>query len=397
MHRLPLFAMSIGAFAIGTTEFIVMGVLPQIADSEQVSLSTAGLLVAAYAVGVVVGAPLLTILTTRIPRKPLLIGLMAFFALAHVGSALAPDFATLLGTRFLAGLPHGAYFGAAAVVGAALVPFEKRARAIAFIMTGLTLATVAGVPVAALVVGHVSWRFVFVAVAAIAVVCALAVALTVPDMNGRVARTKPSDEVRALKDRRIILTLATGAIGFGAMFACYTYLSSILEDVTGLKSLGVAVTLALFGLGTTLGNILGGQLADRMPFKGLYFAFGFTAAMLVVLYTSLRHPALAMGGTFLVALGASMIGPPLQRLLLDGANNAPSLASALHHSAFNLANANGAWLGGLALSFGLGAASPLLVASGLAVAGVVLSVFLARAHRDPVGLPAQKRAALAEV
>lgn len=380
--RLPLFAMSIGAFGIGTAEFVVMGILPQMAASSGISLSEAGLAVSAYAIGVVLGAPLLTVATTRIPRKPLMIGLMGWFAVANLATALAPDFGTLLASRFVAGLPHGAFFGAAAVVGASLVSYERRARAIAGIMSGLTVATIVGVPVSALLIGQFSWRWIFAAVAVLGVVAAVAIWLTVPDTRGVVVSTRPADEIRAIRSKRVLLPLVTGAVGFGGMFAAYTYLTPILEEVTGLGSVAIAVTLAVFGVGLTLGNMVGGQVADRAPIQGLFASFTTIAAVLLMMFFSMGSPVLAVAGVFLMAASSSLVGPIMQRLLLDGAHAAPSLASSLHHAAFNLANANGAWLGGLALAAGFGLTAPLLVGVGLALAGLVLSVPLARAHAE---------------
>ncbi|GAB3230375.1 MFS transporter [Glycomyces halotolerans] len=378
--RLPLFALAIGAFGIGTAEFIVMGILPDIASSEGVSLAHAGLLASSYAIGVVIGAPLLTVVTTRVGRKRLLIALMGWFTVANLATALAPDFATLLGTRFVAGLPHGAFFGAAAVVGASLVPFERRARAISGIMSGLTLATVVGVPVGALLAGQVDWRVIFLGVALIGLLTMAAIWLTVPSANGVIAATRPMDEIRALGNGKVIMPLVTGAIGFGGMFACYTYLTPILTDVTGLAPLAVAVTLAVFGVGMTCGNVIGGQVADRQPIPGLFAAFTVIAAVMLLMFFTMESPALAVGGVFLMAAASSLVGPIMQRLLLDGAHAAPSLASSLHHAAFNLANANGAWLGGVAVSAGFGLTSPILAGVGLALAGLGLTFVLARAH-----------------
>ena len=384
--RMPLLALSVGAFGIGTTEFVVMGALSDIAESTGTPLSRAGLLVTAYALGVVIGAPLLTVATTRISRKRLLITLMACFAAANLATAAAPGFGLLLGARFAAGLPHGAFFGAAAVVGASLVPHHRRARAIAGIMSGLTVATIVGVPIGTVIAGQLSWRWVFVGIAAIGAAAAAAIAATVPDTKGVIAPTRPIDEVRALNSRRVILTLVTGAIGVGGMFACYTYLEPLLTEVTGMSAVAVAITLAVFGIGMTCGNVIGGQVADRFGARGLPAAFTAVAAVLTMMSFSVSNPVLAVGGVFMMAAAASVIGPILQRLLLDGADRAPSLASALHHSAFNIANANGAWLGGLAVGAGLGLTAPILVGAGLSLVGLGLAFALSRVH---AGAPAR--------
>ncbi len=386
--RLPLFAMAVGSFGIGTAEFVVMGILPAIADSEHVSLADAGTLVTAYAVGVVVGAPLLTVATTRFSRKRLLIAFMAFFAAANLLTAFAPTFEVLVASRFVAGLPHGAYFGVAAVVGASLVPFERRARAVSAVMAGLTIATVVGVPLSALAVDLITWRLVFVVIALIAVAAMIAVELTVPDTGGMVRPTRPGAEVRALRSSRVVLTLLTGMIGFGGMFACYTYLTPLLSEVTGFGSFAVACTLVVFGLGMTLGNIAGGHAADRFPLRGLFAAFFAIAAVLAVMAFTVASPVMAVVCVFAMAFASSNVSPILARMLLDGAQEAPSLASSLHHSAFNVANANGAWLGGLVLGAGFGLTSPLLVGVGLSLAGLVLSFALAGAVRAADRRPA---------
>ncbi len=379
--RLPLFAMSIGSFGIGAAEFVVMGILPTIAASEGVSLASAGTLVTAYALGVVIGAPVLTVATTKMPRKPLLVVFMACFAAANLLTAFAPNFEVLVASRFIAGLPHGAYFGVAAVVGASLVPFERRARAVSMIFMGLSIATVVGVPVSALVVDFVSWRLVFVGIALIATLTMIAVEITVPDTRKSIPRTDPAAEISALGSRRVILTLLTGMIGFGGMFACYTYLTPLLSEVTGFGSFAVACTLVVFGTGMALGNVAGGQVADRFPLRGMFVSFASIASILLLMFFTVASPVMAVVCVFGVAFASSTASPILARLLLDGAEKAPSLASSLHHSAFNVANANGAWLGGLVLGAGFGLTAPLMVGVVLALAGLVLSFFLAGAVR----------------
>ncbi|GAB4007729.1 hypothetical protein GCM10029992_62260 [Glycomyces albus] len=249
-------------------------------------------------------------------------------------------------------------------------------------MSGLTVATIVGVPIGTVVASELSWRWIFVGIAAIGVAAMIAIALTVPDTKGVIVSTRPIDEVRALGNRRVVLTLVTGAIGFGGMFACYTYLEPLLAEVTGMPAVAVAVTLAVFGIGLTCGNVVGGQVADRFPMPGLFGAFIAVAAVLVMMFFTVANPVMAIGGVFLMAASASIVGPILQRLLLDGAGEAPSLASALHHSAFNLANANGAWLGGLAVGAGFGLTSPILVGVGLSIVGLGLAFALARTHAE---------------
>ncbi|QSB04994.1 MFS transporter [Natronoglycomyces albus] len=384
---LPLIVLAIGAFGIGMTEFVVMGILPNVAESLDVSLPSAGLLISAYALGVVVGAPMITMVATKMERKKFLLILMGCFTAANMLSVIAPDYWTLLGSRFLSGLPHGAYFGAAAVVGAGMVSFDRRARAIAVIMSGLTLATVFGVPLGTLVAQQTSWRFTFLIVTAIGLITMIAIHRTVPNQADLIAPTSPQAEVRALGNRRVVMTLLTGTIGFGGLFACYAYITPILTDVTGFRPTTVAFILALTGIGFTAGNFIGGHVADLYPQKGLYVAFSSLAVALTAMYFSVETPVAAVVAAYIMANTAGMISPILQRLLLDAAHEAPSLASALHHSAFNLANAHGAWLGGMAISLGFGLASPILVGTALALTGLLLSVGVAWAHRDkpPLG------------
>lgn len=379
--RLPLFAMSIGSFGIGAAEFVVMGILPAIAAAEHVSLASAGTLVTAYAVGVVIGAPLLTVATTRFSRKRLLIAFMAFFAGANLLTAFAPTFEVLLASRFIAGLPHGAYFGVAAVVGASLVPFDRRARAVSAVMVGLPIATVVGVPLSALAVDLITWRLVFVVIALIAVITMIAIELSVQDTGGMVHKTDAAAEIRALRSSRVVLTLLTGMIGFGGMFACYTYLTPLLSEETGFGSFAIACTLVVFGAGMTLGNVAGGQVADRFPLRGMVASFASIGSVLLLMSFTVASPVMAVLCVFGVAFASSTASPILARLLLDGAEKAPSLASSLHHSAFNVANANGAWLGGVVLGAGLGLTAPLLVGVVLSTAGLLLSFVLAGAVR----------------
>ena len=379
---LPLVVLAIGSFGIGMTEFVIMGILPNVADDLGTTIPQAGLLISAYALGVVVGAPIITVVATKVERKKFLIVLMGAFTVANLLSVFAPDHNTLLISRFLSGLPHGAYFGAAAVVGASMVAFDRRARAIAVVMAGLTLATVFGVPVGTLVAQQVGWRYTFLIVAAIGLLTMVAIHRTVPNQKEKIATTSPRAELRALGNRRVVMVLLTGTIGFGGLFACYAYLTPILTDVTGFQPTTVAFILALTGIGFTTGNFVGGHLADRWPHNGLYFAFSSLSVALIFMWVSVENPVMAVTAAFLIAICAGQISPILQRMLLDGAQEAPSLASALHHSAFNIANANGAYLGGLAMSYGLGLSSPILVGLGLALIGLLLSVGVAWAHKD---------------
>ncbi|MCM2579369.1 MFS transporter [Streptomyces meridianus] len=370
---LALLALAIGAFGIGTTEFVMMGLLPNVADDLGIPVPTAGHLVSAYAIGVVIGAPLLTALGARVPRKRMLVLLMAVFTAGNLASALAPDYELLLVGRVLAGLPHGAFFGVGAVVAARLVTEDRRARAVAAMFLGLTVANIVGVPAATLLGQNLGWRTTFLLVASIGVLAMGSLALLVPRMpaepGGGLVR-----EVRALGDRQVLLGLLTAIFGFAGIFAVYSYLASMMTEVTGLAESSVTLVLALFGIGMTLGALLAGPLTDRALRPTLYGSLAALAVALGVFgsVVHVRWAALVM----VVVLGAVgfLTTTPLQMLVMNKAHRAPTLASASNHSAFNLANAGGAWLGGLAVTAGWGWTSPAFVGAALAVAGLGIAL-----------------------
>jgi len=363
-------ALAVGGFAIGTTEFATMSLLRYFAHDLHVDEPTAGHVISAYALGVVVGAPVIAVLSARVARRTLLIALMAWFALANGLSALAPTYHWMLIFRFLSGLPHGAYFGIATLVAASLVPTNQRTQAVGRVLLGLTVATIIGVPLANELGQAVGWRWGFAVVAALALLCATLVAMYAP-------RDRPAEgasamrELGALGRRQVWLTLATGAIGFGGLFAVYTYLASTLIDVTGLPPGGVPFVLAIFGLGMTVGNIVVPRFADRalMPTAG---ALLFGSAVVLALYPfSTAHVVTVALDVFLIGVGGSL-ATVLQTRLMDVAGDAQSLAAAANHSAFNIANAIGPWLGGMAIAAGYGLTSTGYVGSALALAGLAI-------------------------
>lgn len=368
-----LLALAVSAFGIGTTEFVMMGLLPNVAADLGTSVPTAGYLVSAYAIGVVVGAPLLTALGSRIPRKKMLVLLMALFTVGNLASALAPNFELLTAGRVLAGLPHGAFFGVGAVVASRLVRAGRQARAVATMFLGLTVANIVGVPAATLLGQHLGWRATFLVVTAIGLVAMAALAKLVPyvplEAGGHVRR-----ELRALGDRQVLLALLTAVFGFAGVFAVYSYLASMTTQVMGLSESSVTLVLALFGIGMTLGALVAGPLTDRALRPTLYGSLTALAVVLLAFdYTvQVRWAALAT----VVVLGAVgfMTTTPLQMLVMRKAAHAPTLASASNHSAFNLANAGGAWAGGAAIAAGWGWMSPTLVGAGLAVVGLLIAV-----------------------
>ncbi|MEV0467548.1 MFS transporter [Nocardia tengchongensis] len=371
-----ILALALGGFGIGTTEFVTMGLLPDIAASMRVSEPTAGHIVSAYALGVVVGAPVIAALCARVPRKRLLMAVMVAFTLGNAASVVAPTFATLTVARFVSGLPHGAYFGVASLAAASLAPVGQRAKAVAAVMLGLSAANVVGVPAATWLGQHLGWRDAFVVVAIIGLATVAALSRFVPELHG-IRMTDPRTELTALRRPQVLLTLLVGAIGFGGMFAVYTYITTTLTDVSGLSITLVPLVLGLFGLGMVAGNIAGGVLADRGVDRAIFVAL---VSMVVILagYVAAAHNPITAGiGAFLIGASGAALAPALQTRLMDVAHDAQTLAAALNHAALNIANAAGAWLGGLVIAAGLGYTAPAAVGAGLAVLGVLVFVVTA--------------------
>jgi len=369
---LALLALAVSAFGIGTTEFVMMGLLPNVADDLDTSVPTAGYLVSAYAIGVVLGAPLLTGLGSRVPRKKMLLLLMALFTVGNLASALAPDFGWLLAGRFLAGLPHGAFFGVGAVVAARLVSEGRQARAVATMFLGLTVANIVGVPAATLLGQHLGWRATFLVVAAIGLAAMAALARLVPRIPVE-AHQDVRRELRALGNRQVLLGLLTAVFGFAGVFAVYSYLSAMTTEAMGFGESSVTLVLALFGIGMTLGALAAGPLTDRALRPTLYGSLGALAVVLVVFPFTVHVQGVALVMVVLLGGVGFMTTTPLQMLVMNKAKDAPTLASASNHSAFNLANAGGAWLGGVAIAAGWGWTSPALVGAVLAVIGLAIA------------------------
>jgi DHA1 family inner membrane transport protein len=375
---LALFALAMGGFAIGTTEFGTMGLVPYFAPSLHISVPDAGHVISAYALGVVVGAPILAVAAARLSRRSVLIGLMVSFALANGLSAFASDYHWMLFFRFLSGLPHGAYFGVAALVAASLVPPERRAQAISRVLLGLTIATICGVPVANLIGQFVGWRWVFALVAVLAVTTAVLVYALVP-ADKPTAHGNPLHELRVLKHRQVWLALGVGAIGFGGMFAVYTYLASTLIDVTHAAPVVVPIMLAVFGVGFTLGNLISAWFADKALMPTVAGVLVWTAAALA-LYPFALHSTWSMAIVVFLIGGGGGLATPLQARLMQVAEHAQTLAAALNHSAFNIANALGPWLAGMAIGAGFGWQSAGWVGCALTLGG--LAVWIVSALDD---------------
>lgn len=363
-------ALALGGFAIGTTEFATMSLVPFFAPGLGIDEPTAGHVISAYALGVVVGAPLLAVMTARMARRTVLIALMACFGIANAASALAPTYEAMLVARFFSGLPHGAYFGIAALVAASLVPAEKRTQAIGRVMLGLTVATIVGVPLANALGQALGWRWGFGVVAVLAAATMAMVAWAAPrDRPDRSA--SPLAELSVLTSGQLWLTLGIGAIGFGGMFAVYTYLASTLIEVTGAAPAMVPVVLAVFGAGMTVGNLVVPRFADRalMPTAGGLLLWSAATLALYPLAAGQLWSMLVI--VFLIGIGGAL-GTVLQTRLMDIARQGQSLAASLNHSAFNTANAIGPWAGGLAIAGGYGWTSTGLVGAGLALGGLAI-------------------------
>ncbi|MFE7271698.1 MFS transporter [Streptomyces sp. NPDC057623] len=384
---LALLALAVGAFGIGTTEFVMMGLLPEVANDLDISIPTAGHLVSAYALGVVIGAPLLAAVTARMPRRTVLIGLMALFVAGNALSAFAPDYHWLVAARFLSGLPHGAFFGVGAVVATSMVAPERKARSVSLMFLGLTMANVAGVPVATLMGQSLGWRATFLGVSTIGLAAMAALALLIPRGEAHAAPAAGlRGELAALRSLPVWLALGTTVAGFGALFAAYSYITPMLTDAAGYADASVTVLLALFGVGATVGNLLGGRLADHSMRRTLFGGLLSLAAVLALfplLMSTAWSAALAVA---LLGMAAFVTGSPLNLMVMEKASSAPSLASSANQAAFNLANAGGAWIGGLALAAGFGVTSPALVGAALAVLGLgVASVAYAVDRVAPQG------------
>lgn len=364
------FALAVGGFAIGTTEFAAMSLVPYFAPSLGIDEPTAGHVISAYALGVVVGAPVLAVLGAKLPRRTLLILLMGAFALFNGMSALAPSYHWMLLFRFLSGLPHGAYFGIAMLVAASLVPKDKRTVAVGRVLLGLTVATIIGVPFANALGQWVGWRWGFGIVAGMALLTMTLVLLFAPRDKPE-PDANPLSELQALANPHVWLTLGIGAIGFGGLFSVYTYLASTLIEVTHAAPATIPLVLAVFGIGMTLGNIIVPRFADRalMPVAAALLVW---SAIWLALYPLMAKSVWTIALDVLAIGFGGALATVLQTRLMDVAGRAQSLAAALNHSAFNVANAIGPWLGGMAIAAGLGWTSTGPVGTGLALAGLVM-------------------------
>jgi DHA1 family inner membrane transport protein len=377
---LSLFALAMGGFAIGTTEFMAMGLLPQIADGVGASIPSAGYLISAYALGVVVGAPVLAFFGARLPRRGLLIALMAAYAGANALSAVAGSFGLLFAARFLCGVPHGAYFGVASLVAASLAPRGREGRAVAMVMIGLSIANVIGVPAATWMGQHLGWRSAFWVATSLAVLTAALITSLIPACPGNADATGRR-ELRLFAEPQAWLTLIAGLIGFGGMFALYSYIAKVVTQVGGLPDGAVPLFLLAFGLGMVAGTYVAGPLADWSVFRSL-LGSSLAMALLLLLFAALAPTGwLALIPAFLVAVSSSVLVVNLQLRLMSVAGEAQTLGAAMNHSSLNIGNALGAWLGGLVIAAGWGYRAPALVGVVLALAGLAVLLLSATVHR----------------
>ncbi|MCQ4297642.1 MFS transporter [Pseudomonas stutzeri] len=382
-------ALAMGGFAIGTGEFAIMGLMPNVAEGLGISEPQVGNVISTYALGVVVGAPLLAILGSRLFRRQLLLLLMGFFALGNFASALAPDYATLMAFRFVTGLPHGAYFGVAMLVAASMVPPDKRAQAVARVLMGLTVAILIGNPLATWLGQWLSWRYAFALVGAIALLTVLLVALFLP-LNRDEPRNSPLHEIRAFNRPQVWLALAISSIGFAGMFCVFSYMAPTLLEVTGVSAGWIPFALAAFGLGGIVGNLVGGWLFDKLRFKAVAWLLLWSALVLLVFPLAAHSVWTIFPAVFAVGTMVSL-SPALQTHLMDVAADAQTLAAASNHAAFNVANALGPWLGGLAITAGFGWTSTGYIGAATAVGGLLVFAWawkIERAVRDSESSPA---------
>lgn len=367
-----LLALAVGAFGIGTTEFVMMGVLPLTAADFHIDIPSAGYFISAYALGVVIGAPLLTALAVRLPRKTMLLAMMGLFTVGNALFALSPNQGFGIAFRFLAGLPHGAFFGAGAVVASSLSQPGQRAKAVSMMFMGLTLANVIGVPLGTLLGQQVGWRATFGVVAVIGLLAIAAIAKLVPH-QGRPADPSIRGELGAFRRPQVWLALAIVMFGLGGVFACMSYIAPMLTDVAGYSPANVTVLLSLAGVGMTIGNYLGGRLADKALMPSLYVALLALATVLAIFTVTAQGKVGAAVTIFFVGVAGFMIGPMMQARIMEKAGGTPSLVSAAVQSAFNIANSIGAYLGGLVIAGGLGLLAPNWVGALLAVLGVSIA------------------------
>lgn len=375
-----LWALTISAFGIGTTEFVIVGLLPTVANDLNTSISSAGLLVSLYALGVAIGAPVLTALTSKIARKRLLIGIMLLFIIGNGLATIAPSFTLLILARILTGFAHGVFFSIGSTIAASLVPEDKRASAISIMFAGLTVAIVTGVPLGTYIGQNFGWRATFIGVAILGVIGALASYFLVPSNIKKSPPLRLVDQLKVLKNPSILLVLAITALGYGGTFVTFTYLAPLLEEVTGFSASMTSVLLLVYGIAIALGNIIGGKVSNKTPGKALMVMFALQAVVLVVLYFTASSTTWSVVTLFFMGILAFSNVPALQLYVVKMAEKylpgTEDVASALNIAAFNVGIAIGAYVGGLIVESTLGVAATPWVGSILVVVGFILTLAL---------------------
>jgi DHA1 family inner membrane transport protein len=378
-----LIALALGGFGIGLTEFVIAGLLPEVAADFAVSEAAAGWLISGYALSVAVGALALTAAVTRFSRKRVLLALLILFIAGNLISAIAPDYSVMLLGRIVAALCHGAFFGIGAVVAADMVAADKKAGAIAVMFTGLTLANVLGVPFGTFLGQAFGWRSTFWAITVIGVIAFVGILTLVPDVRHSAAVGGLRGELRAFRSGQVWLSLVVTVLGFGGMFGAFTYIAYTLTEVSGFDSGAVPWLLVLFGVGLFLGNIAGGKAADRRLDATLIVVLAALTVVLVAFAVVAANPILTLVALFLMgALGFATV-PGLQTRIMHSADGAATLASSANIAAFNIGNALGAWIGGLTIAAGLGYTSPLWAGAGITLAALVVMVIAAVTAKRP--------------
>ncbi|GAB3582923.1 MFS transporter [Leifsonia lichenia] len=383
-----LIALALGGFGIGLTEFVIAGLLPEVAADFHVNEAAAGWLISGYALGVVVGALFLTAAINRLPRKAALLGLMVLFIVGNTVSAIAPTYALMLSGRVLAALAHGAFFGIGSVVAAGMVAPDKKARAIAIMFTGLTAANVLGVPFGTLLGQALGWRSTFWAIAIIGVIATVGVATLVPKGTGAADPADPAaapgglrHELRAFRSGQVWLSIVVTVLGFGGMFGAFTYMAFTLTEVSGFASSAVPWLLILFGVGLFAGNALGGRFADRALDRTLIVVLAGLTVILAVFALVAGNPVGAVIALVLMGAFGFATVPGLQMRVMNYAPDAPTLASGANIAAFNVGNALGAWIGGVTITAGLGYTSPLWAGALITLGAVIVMVIAAATAR----------------
>ncbi|MGJ9424697.1 MFS transporter [Nesterenkonia halotolerans] len=377
---MAILALAIGGFAVGVTEFAIMGLQLEAVEDLGITIPQAGMLISAYAVGVVIGAPVLSILGAKRERKFYALLLLGIFVLGHVLSFFAPNYETMLAARFISGLPHGAYFAVAALMAAEMAGPAKRSRAIAVVLGGLAISNVIGVPVVTAMGQQFGWRWMFISVIVLALITMAAVARYAPRQMPPAKATMLS-EIKGLKNKRLWVGIMLAVVGFSGMFALYSYIAPLSTEVTGFSESSLPWIVGLFGAGMVVGTFVGGWAADKSVLGTVVVAMGLVAVFMVLFASTAHIPALMLIFLFLVGVSASALGPSMQTHLIDTAPDAPQLAASLHHSAFNAANALGALVGGQVIAADMGLRAPSYVGAVAAALGVLVALYAIRLTR----------------